>query len=174
MRLTLSLILCLALTTLSPAEAPAKPPLALSFNLPDGQTWTLGAKAVGRPFMVRLVLANESDKPIQIWDPQNSEGSVCPRVILTDQAGKSTTLTPPGIARAAGIPTVWNFKPHDVRAIDIELLRLVDEKTVLPRGQYKIKAGYENTLANDFTFIKGPIFIGKLESEAQTITIIAP
>ena len=49
----------------------------IRLDLPDGTRWVLGEGAIGRPFMARLVLANQGNRPIRIWDPNESEGSSC-------------------------------------------------------------------------------------------------
>jgi len=179
-------VLTLAVTTCSlialfagPGQLPAAPGgaksmLELSLQLPDGDAWVLGPKGLGRPFMARLLLSNAGDAPVTIWDPHNSEGATLPFVTLTDVAGKQTVFRPAPIARAAGFPTAWIFKPHEVRVIEIELLRLVDAKNVPAPGKYTIKAGYANENGEASGPVNGPIWTGAIESNPQVVTIAAP
>jgi hypothetical protein len=140
-------------------------------DLPDGKTWTLGAKGVGRPFMARLVLCNRGKAPIRIWDPANSEGSSCPRIVLTDFTGKETILQKAPVERSAGAPTFWTIEPNQVVKIDLELLRLIGEQS-LPEGTYKLQGFYENAQGESDP-IKG-IWTGKIASAVQEIKIVAP
>jgi hypothetical protein len=157
--------------------ADAKVPMAnkdldlLRVDLPDGTTWTLGDKGVGRPFMASLLLCNKGKAAIRIWDPTNSEGSACPRITLTDATGKETVLQKAPIERSAGAPTIWTIEPNQVIKIDLELLRLIGEHS-LPAGTYKLRAFYQNTLA-DSDPIKG-VWTGQIASPVQEIKIVAP
>lgn len=145
----------------------------LRVDFPDGTAWTLGKGGIGRPFMARLLLVNQGTVPVTIWDYKNSEGAQDPGVILTDKNGKETILRPPPIERAAGVPTVITIQPHQVLPIDLELLRLIGERG-LPSGKSSLKGFYENKLKNDGTFIKTPVWLGRIESEPVEITIVVP
>ncbi len=143
----------------------------LDVGLFDGDSWTLGKKAIGRPFLVQLVLTNEGDAPISLWDPKNTEGRTCPFVVLTDAAGKETILKPRVIPRAGGAPTVVSLEPTRVLVLDLELLRMVGPES-LPPGKYTLSAFYENRLESVPPFPK--VWTGKIRGKPRTITIVAP
>ena len=141
----------------------------LPLDLPDGGTWTLGSRGMGRPFLARLRLSNRSDKPIRLWDPENSEGSRCAFVELTDGHGRRTLLRPPAVERS-GTATVVTVPPHGVLKLDLELLRLIGERP-LPPGKYALRATYENRL--DHVFGMRDIWTGRIAAEAREITVVA-
>ena len=145
---------------------------SLRVDLPDGTKWILGNGGIGRPFKARLLLVNRGKESVTIWDYQNSEGAQCPGVILTDEHGKKTILRPPPMLRLAGVPSVITIQADGVIAIELELLRLIGENG-LPPGKYRLKAFYENKLANDKVFIKSKVWVGRMESESVEITIVA-
>ena len=159
--------------------APASSLNGLTFNgvnLPDGKDWILGTafgmNDVGRPFDAVLVLSNTGDGPLTLWDAYNSEGATAPGVIITDENGKETVLKALPIERSAGVPSVWTLKPHEVRTIRIELLRLVPS-TGIPPGPYKLRGVYANSLRNDGSFIKGEVWTGLIESPSVTFNIVS-
>ena len=159
--------------------APARSRNGLTFNgvnLPDGKDWILGTafgmNDVGRPFDAVLVLSNTGDGPLTLWDAYNSEGATAPGVIITDENGKETVLKALPIERSAGVPSVWTLKPHEVRTIRIELLRLVPS-TGIPPGPYKLRGVYANSLRNDGSFIKGEVWTGLIESPSVNFNIVS-
>ncbi len=141
-------------------------------DLPDGTNWVLGEGGIGRPFLARLVLANNGRRPIQIWDPAGSEGSVCPLVVLADAQGRETIIRPKPVLRLAGVATARTLAAGDVVVIDLELLRLVDEESPPPPGDYTIRAIYANRLDQAFP-ITG-VWTGTIQSNRQAMKIIAP
>src|SRR3984957_17059267 len=171
----MKLLLCIAFLALG-GSVFAQPPAGLAIlraDLPDGTKWILGTGGIGRPFKASILLVNQGKEPVTIWDYQNSEGAQCPGVILTDEKGKETILLPPPFLRLAGVPSVITIPPTQIIAIELELLRLIGERG-LPPGKYRLKAFYENKLKNDKTFIKSDVWLGRIESEAVEITIVAP
>jgi len=146
----------------------------LRVQLQDGQEWILGSalgrKDVGRPFAVALILANTGASPVAIWDPTNSEGATAPGIILADAKGGEIAMKAKPIARAAGIPSVWTLKTNEVRTVTLDLLRLVPNGGIRA-GSYSVRGVFENRLANDKTFIKSPVWMGRIESDAVSITI---
>jgi hypothetical protein len=172
--LCLCTLLLLSLAGVAAAAEHASAGLTfLRVDLPDGKTWTLGQRGIGRPFMAVLLLSNEGQTPIKLWDHKNSEGAQSPGVILTDAKGQETILRPAPIARAAGFPTVETLQPHGVIGIELELLRLIGQRG-LPPGAYKLKGIYENKLKNETDFIKGEVWTGRIESAPVEIAIVAP
>ena len=164
----------LFLTLGSSTLAQPQPGLALlRTDLPDGAKWILGNGGIGRPFKARLLLVNQGKEPVTIWDYQNSEGSQCPGVILTDEKGKETILRPAVMERITGVPSAIVIPPTQTIAIELELLRLIGERG-LPPGKYRLKGFYENKLKNDKSFIKSEVYLGRIESEPVEITIGAP
>lgn len=174
---SLLLVMSSLLVTTNTMAADPKVPMVhkdlelLRVDLPDGKMWTLGDKGVGRPFMARLVLRNRGKAAIRIWDPANSEGSSCPRIVLTDFTGKETVLQQTPVERSAGVPTCWTIEANQVVKIDLELLRLIGEHS-LPEGTYKLQGIYQNGLA-DSDPIKG-VWTGQIASPVQEIKIVAP
>ena len=159
--------------------APARSRNGLTFNgvnLPDGKDWILGTafgmNDVGRPFDAVLVLSNTGDGPLTLWDACNSEGATAPGVIITDEKGKETVLKALPIERAGGVPSVWTLKPHEVRTIRLELLRLVPS-TGIPPGTYKLRGVYANSLRNEGSFIKGEVWTGLIESPSVNFNIVS-
>ena len=164
--------------------APASSLNGLTFNgvnLPDGKDWILGTafgmNDVGRPFDAVLVLSNTGDGPLTLWDAYNSEGATASGVIITDEKGKETVLKALPIERSAGVPSVWTLKPHEVRTIRIELLRLVPS-TGIPPGTYKLRGVYANNLRNDGFFIKGEVWkgdvwTGLIESPSVNFNVVS-
>jgi hypothetical protein len=141
-------------------------------DLDDGRRWILGEGGIGRPFLARLVLANNAKNPIKIWHPLETEGSGCARVVLTDALGRETVLQPPIIPRFAGVAMGRTIAPSEVLTIELELLRLIDVNAPPPPGDYKIQAFYESP-ADPETKTRG-IWTGTLHSDAIPITIVAP
>jgi hypothetical protein len=142
----------------------------LRVELPDGATWTLGPGGVGRPFRVRILLVNRGGEPLRIWDPANSEGSQAPIVVLTGAGGRRTVLRPPPFERS-GAPTVWTIEPQQLRAIELDLLRLVGERSLEP-GTYTLQAGYENALPAVGGM--GGVWTGRVASEGQEVRVVRP
>jgi hypothetical protein len=163
---------CAAASDEQPKDEQKRGLKLLRVDFPDGTRWTLGEGGLGRPFMVRLVLTNDGPEPVRIWDPHNSEGASCPRVALTDPQKRETILLPPGIARAAGIPTTVTLKPQEVFVIELDLLRLIDERGLAP-GKYQLQGRYENDLKEAGFGIKD-VWTGKLSSELQAMEIVRP
>ncbi len=155
------------------AGLPQRPagPTILSLRLPDGDEWTLGPRAIGRPFLARITLTNEGDAPIVLWDPDNSEGSACASVTLTDEAGRSTVLRPRPMRRAGGGPTVVSVPPSRVLIYDLELLRLVGPES-LPPGRYTVTPSYENDRKSSPPMPE--VWTGKVQGEPQAIRIVLP
>lgn len=159
-----------------PSIAVAQPQAGLALlrsDLPDGAKWTLGKGGIGRPFNARLLLVNQGKEPVTIWDYQNSEGSQCPGVVLTDEKGRETILRPAMMERITGVPSAITIPPTQTIAIELELLRLIGERG-LPPGKYKLKGFYENKLKNDKVFILSEVWLGRIEGEPVEITILAP
>jgi hypothetical protein len=167
-------LVCLALSVLGAgqAEAPEKGLEFVRLELPDGTSWTLGEGGIGRPFLARMVLSNIGPRPIKIWDPSGSEGSSCPRVVLTDARGRETVLRPTPVPRFAGVPLARALAPSEGVAIELELLRLVDVHSPPPPGEYRIRAIYSGAPEEDPS-IKG-IWPGTVASEPLTMKIVAP
>lgn len=148
--------------------------LSLHVQFPDGETWALGKRGVGRPFAARLIFGNQSDDTIHIWDPHNAEGSTCPGVILIGPKGQKLVLRPKQIFRFTGVPSVWTLPPHASCSLDLELLRLVGTQSLEP-GRYQVKAFYDNQLENKpKTFIRHDVWTGHVESIKKKIEIVAP
>jgi hypothetical protein len=143
----------------------------LALDLRDGTSWVLGPGGLGRPFLARMLLTNIGDAPLRIWDPDNSEGSQCPSIILSDAKGKDIELRPAPIERSSGVPTVWTINPKQVVAINLEMLRLVGTNSP-PPGTYKIRAFYRNTEADSAT-IKG-VWTGHIGTDPVEIKIVLP
>ena len=163
---------CVALGGLRVGSA-AAPEKALEFvrlELSDGTNWTLGEGGVGRPFQVRLVLANNGKQPITIWEPTEAEGSNCPQVVLTDAKGLETVLRPRLIGRAAGVPTGRTLAPAEVFAIELELLRLVDVNSPPFPGDYTIRAVYRSE-PDENPFVKN-VWTGTVQSQGVAMKIV--
>ena len=165
---------CMTLGVLRSGSA-APPEKSLEFvrlELSDGTSWILGEGGVGRPFLARLVLANNGKRPITIWDPTGAEGSSCPQVVLADAKGRETILRPRAVARAAGVPMGRTLAPTEVFAIELELLRLVDVNSPPPPGEYTIRAIYRSE-AIENPFIKD-IWTGTIQSDRLAMKIVLP
>ena len=155
-----------------PAPSAMPPGLVVSIvGLPDGTTWTLGRKAVGRPFLVQILLANEGDGPIRLWDPKSTEGMGCPSVVLTDSAGKATVLKPVPMPRAGGVPTFVTLDPGKTLILELELLRLVGPMSLAP-GRYTLTAIYQNRFESSGQVAN--VWTGKIQGELKRITVVLP
>lgn len=146
--------------------ASSDPQISLRLILPDGHTWRLAPGGMGRPFIVRFLLINHSGTPVHLWDPDNSEGSQNPSVILTASDGTGVTLTPPPVERS-GVATSITIGPDKTFSINLELLRLIGDKS-LPPGAYSVKGIYENHLGDRFR----DIWTGRIESDRLSISIV--
>ena len=149
-----------------------KPVVSIRFELPDGREWIVGDRGIGRPFLARLILVNDSRKPIKFWDPSGSEGSLCPSVVMDDGMGHEVVFRPPPVARAAGVPSTVTIQPSQSLTIDLELLRLVKPKSPPVAGEYTLHAVYESAVSTFPGF--QDVWSGKLRSEPLEITVVSP
>jgi hypothetical protein len=144
--------------------AAMQPDLAIdSVSLPGGSLWKIASPA----FRVDVVLKNQTDRPLTLWDPKNTEGSVCPVVLLRAADGHTFTLRPLGIERS-GVPTVVTVAPGGTVRLTLDLAKMHAD-TPLTQGKYQARAIYRNQLGS-----AGPhrnVWTGEIQSAPFELTV---
>jgi hypothetical protein len=131
--------------------------------LTDGPVW----KAAASEFRMEAVLENRGSHPLTLWDPKNSEGSVCPAILLRAADGHTITLRPLGIERS-GVPTVVSLAPGQTLRIMLDLVKM-QAGMPLVQGTYQAQFIYRNRLSS-----AGPhrnVWTGEIQSSAFELTV---
>lgn len=134
-----------------------------SVLLPDGSLWKISHP----PFRVDVVLKNQTDRPLTLWDPKNTEGSVCPMLLLRAADGHTTTLRPLGIERS-GVPTVVTLAPGGTLRLALDLAAMHAD-TPVAQGKYQGRVIYRNQLSS-----AGPhrnVWTGEIQSAAFELSV---
>lgn len=118
---------------------------------------------------LRAKLKNRSKHPLRLWDPNNTEGSMCLFASLRPSSGPAIELRSVSIPRAGGVPTSIMLRPEASVDITADFGWSLAAKGVAP-GTYSIALIYRNRTANS-----GPVrgvWTGSISSKATKIKII--
>jgi hypothetical protein len=66
-----------------------------------------------------VLLRNVSDKPLNIWQDDNSWGYYALNFELMDESGKKWVVTKIPVAFHANAPSFWTLKPNETLVIDV-------------------------------------------------------
>ena len=123
----------------------------------------------GAPFRIGVRLNNRSSRWVRLWDPKNTEGSMCLFGEIKSKSGQMYPLESLPIARAAGVPTSIQLpaKGHVDLVADFawsfEMLKLRP-------GNYDLTIIYRNSMQ-----ASGPVrgvWVGALRSKPLAIELI--
>lgn len=123
----------------------------------------LGGRAFvsGRAFLVSFHLKNAGDQPVDLWVPGSVEGDLRFRAIL-QREGKTTTLVPQPVPRAAGVPSLVRIEPG--KSLDVQVdLGTWKSAAPLSDGEATLVLVLENRDRMIGSF--GPAWVGKIESK---------
>jgi len=152
-------------------KTPAPSPLAIvGISTPDGEQWVLGERGVGRPFGVRVVLANQGSSDLRVWRPDSADGVGLVEVLLTDTHGHSTVLRWAAKPRF-GRPAPMLLKPHETAVYSVELLRASGIDGLQP-GDYRLTAQYRVPASEDARSMG--VWTGEVTSDTLNIRIVRP
>jgi hypothetical protein len=118
--------------------------LAMQSGVPELAVVRVEQSGSGRPASVKAYLLNTATRGLDLWDPKNSEGSVCPSLVVRINGGLSVALHPRGIERS-GMPSIVHLQPGESLAIELRLEDLVPDSPI-PPGHYEAEFVYRNKL----------------------------
>ena len=136
--------------------------------LPDGSVWMQDVSGSGRKLGLDIFLKNNTGRTFDVWDPKNSEGSVCPSLVLTAQDGHRVTLRPLGVERS-GVPTVVHLAAGEILHIPLNLADMLSDGPLSP-GVYRAEVVYRNTRTD-----AGPyhgVWTGEIRSSAFELRVV--
>ncbi|MBN8247209.1 MAG: hypothetical protein J0L84_07165 [Verrucomicrobia bacterium] len=152
-------------------NAPEASPLGIvGIATPDGEQWTLGARGIGRPFSVRVVLGNQGATDLRVWRPDSADGVGLVEVVLTDSLGDSIPLRWAPKPRF-GRPSPMLLKPHETAVYTLELLRADGIDSLRP-GNYRLTAQYRVPASEDAR--TSGVWSGEAVSDTLNIRIVRP
>jgi hypothetical protein len=136
--------------------------------LPDGSIWMQDASGSGRKLGLDVFLKNNTGRTFDVWDPKNSEGSICPSLVLTAQDGHKVTLRPLGFERS-GVPSVEHLAAGETLRVSLNLADLRPDGPLNP-GVYQAEVFYRNARAD-----AGPyhgVWTGEIHSIAFELRVV--
>lgn len=117
----------------------------------------------GEQVTLTLTLKNSSRQPIMVWDPLNYESRAAIRVLIVEERGKETDITPPPAPRGTGVATGTKMNPGAVLTLPPVTVTLV--RPTGAKGKLSLVVLYRNAI-RERDAVKG-VWTGTLRSKPQ-------